>query len=65
MKSCDMFGTPMNFNISDGSPTYRSPMGSILTIIVTLFALSYCVNNMTVMARRKNNSFTASMIPSY
>ena len=55
----------MNLNIADGSPLHRSPMGSFLTIIVSIFAILYCANNILVMSTRRNNSFTASMIPSF
>ena len=39
----DQFGTPMMFNYYKGSATYRSPLGSCLSIFILLLTLGFTI----------------------
>ena len=57
----DMFGTPMLLNFSDGSPHYRSALGSCFTLIIFVLTSVFLLTQIRVMTNHMDTVFTSSI----
>ena len=53
----DNFGSQINLNYENGSSSYRSAIGSCLSIILYLLTLVYAMQNVQIMLNYKSSQF--------
>ena len=57
----DSFGQPINFNLPDGNPNLRAPLGACLNVLITVTIWLYFGQGLVVLLARDASSFTSSV----
>ena len=58
----DAFGSPMLFNYEEGNQTYRSPVGSCISLCILFLTLIFMVQQAIVLLEYKGTTFTTSIV---
>ena len=57
VKSIDIFGEGVGFNIGGGRSTYQTYFGSFLTLVVIVITSTYAFNRYTIMSEYGDTVF--------